>query len=205
MAGLVGAGRSEIAQACFGMTPPTGGQGLPRRRGGHAAHARPDAELRARLPAGGPRRPGPDHGRRASSTTSPCRSSPALAGSASSTPAPSGAWRARRSPPTRCKTTGVEQIVGAALGRQPPEGRLRQVAGHEAARADPRRADARHRRRARRRRSTDHRRARRLGAGDPGHLVGPAGGAGDQRPHPRHRRGRARGRARCRVPPTRRR
>ncbi len=28
MAGLVGAGRSEIAQACFGLTPPTGGQVL---------------------------------------------------------------------------------------------------------------------------------------------------------------------------------
>ena len=32
MAGLVGAGRSEIAQACFGMTPPSARQRLPRRR-----------------------------------------------------------------------------------------------------------------------------------------------------------------------------
>ena len=34
MAGLVGAGRSEIAQACFGMTPPTAGARASRRRAG---------------------------------------------------------------------------------------------------------------------------------------------------------------------------
>ena len=65
-----------------------------------------------------------------------------------------------------------------AVGRQPAEGDAEQVAQHQSVDPDPRRADARHRRRLQGRGARDHRRTRRRGHRRHRHLVRPAGGAG---------------------------
>ena len=81
----------------------------------------------------------------------------------------------------------------AALGRQPAEDHARQVAERQAGRAHPGRADARHRRRRQGRGPPDRRRARPFRDGDHPHLVRPARGARDERSGPRHARGPADG------------
>ena len=76
-----------------------------------------------------------------------------------------------------------------ALRRQPAEGDAEQMAEHQAVGADPRRADARHRRR---RQGRGSRHDRRAGRGRHRHhpdLLRPSRGAGDERPRPGHARG----------------
>ena len=73
-----------------------------------------------------------------------------------------------------------------AVGRQPAEGRDRQMAGDAAARAAARRADARHRRRRQARDLRPRLPARPRGAGDRRRQLGAAGAAASCRPHPGH-------------------
>ena len=73
--------------------------------------------------------------------------------------------------------------------RQPAEGRPRQVAGHQPAAADHRRADPRHRRRHQGRGAPAALRARRPGHGDPDDLLRAARGARHGRPRARRPRG----------------
>ena len=116
MAGLVGAGRSEIAQACFGLTPPTSGKVTLDGRAGHSAKPETDALARARLSPRGSRRRRPDHvvfdrQQRHSADRRPA--------------GPAG--RRRRSPPNcsvateavktyDVRTTGVDQLVSDLSG-----------------------------------------------------------------------------------------
>ncbi len=86
----------------------------------------------------------------------------------------------------------------AAVRRQPAEGRAVEVDLHRSRRADPRRAHPRHRRRRQVRDLHDRQPAGRRGEGGPRHLLGAAGAAGHLRPHlrarggPDHRRARPR-------------
>ena len=73
-----------------------------------------------------------------------------------------------------------------SLGRQPAEGRARQVACRRASNPDSRRADARRRRRDESRRPSHDLASRDSGSDDPSHLVGAAGDPRNERPHPRH-------------------
>ena len=84
------------------------------------------------------------------------------------------------------------------VGRQPAEGRARQVAGLEAAAADPRRAHPRHRHRGQGRGPPDHLGAGRVRPRDHPHLERPARGHRDVRPDPRPPRGSGDGRDRAR-------
>ena len=85
-----------------------------------------------------------------------------------------------------------------AVGRQPAEGRAEQVAQHEPARADPRRADAGHRRRRQGRGPPDHRRPGEGRDGHHPHQLGAARGPPHERPHPGDARGPADGHPRPR-------
>ena len=91
-------------------------------------------KARARLPAGGPRRPGPDHVRERSSTTSRCRSSARSPGSASSMPGAERRVAERGGRHLRRASHRDRPDRLAAVRRQPAEGRLRQVAGHRSRR-----------------------------------------------------------------------
>ena len=197
MAGLVGAGRSEIAQACFGMTPPSVGQRPPqRRRGSTPRTPEADAQARACLSARGSRRPGADHARDRSSTTSRCRSSAGSPISASSTAARSAASPRGDQDLRRARDRHRSDRL-AAVRRQSPEGRLRQMAGDRADRRSS--STSRPTASTSARKAQVHRIIAKLadsGPGHPGHLVRPAGSAGHQRPDPGHRRRRARRRAR---------
>ena len=93
------------------------------------------------------------------------------------------------------RARSLEQEVALPLGRQPAEGRARQVAGDEAGRPDLRRADARHRRRRQGRHPRPDARARARGRRDPDDLVRAARGDRHERPHPRDARRRDRRRA----------
>ena len=123
-----------------------------RRSGmmGKAVRIRSTAARRATrvgLRAGGPRRAGPRPADERRCTISRSRAARASRASASSTAPPSGGWPTRRSQRFSVKTSSPDEIAGRALGRQPAEDRARQVARQQSQAADPRRADARHRRR----------------------------------------------------------
>ena len=147
LAGLVGAGRSEVARAIFGIDKPdaghveVGGRRLPP--------GRPLTAMRAGIGFV------PEDRRqqglvmdlsiaRNATMTADAARSPRLGligGAAEDRPrARVGHAAAAQVPPPR----GPRRH---ALGRQPAEGRARQVARDRAEAADPRRADARHRRR----------------------------------------------------------
>ena len=197
MAGLVGAGRSEIAQACFGMTPPTARQRLTSN-GERVVPRDPeaDAQARARLSARGSRRPGPDHAASRSSTTSRCRSSASSPASASSMPRAERGVASEAIKTYDVRATGIDQMVSLLSG-----GNRQKVAFAKWLATEPsvlildeptHGIDVGSK-------AQVHRIIAELadsGPGDPGDLVGPARGARHQRPHPGHRRGRACRRAR---------
>ena len=87
------------------------------------------------------------------------------------------------------RTSSVDLAGGQALRRQPAEGDAEQMAQHPAVGAHPRRADARHRRRRQGRGACHDRRTRRRGHRHHPHLLRSARGAGDERPRAGHARG----------------
>ena len=89
----------------------------------------------------------------------------------------------------RVRTPDLEEPVAQSLRRQPAEGSDRPLADDEAAHSHPRRADPRHRRRRQGRDSQAHLRARRTGRGGDDDLVGNARGARHERPDSGHARG----------------
>ena len=146
LAGLVGAGRTEVARAIFGIDRTDAGHVRGLRS---AAGAGPAARGHARghrVRARGPPHAGPGDGPVGRAQ----RNADADAG-----PQPPRAdpRRRRESPGARLGAAAAAEVPPARgpgrlpLRRQPAEGRARQVAGDRAEAADPRRADARHRRR----------------------------------------------------------
>ena len=191
LAGLVGAGRTEVARAVFGVDRLDSRRDLGLRDGGHgpASRRRDPARdrVRHRRPPG--QRPHDDDvgaRERHPAFAAPVRRA--------GRPVPQPAARAARGPATRPRPEGPAAVARAEgplpERRQPAEGRPGQVADGPLPHPDPRRADAGNR-------------CRRQGGRAPAHgrvhaprrgailldLVGPAGGAADERPD----RGDARG------------
>ncbi len=148
LAGLVGAGRSEVARAVFGVDR------CDARRGRGARHARckpgaPTAAMAAGLAL-------VPEDRRAQGLVMDMsiERNIGLTGLRRAAPRPGSMNRTRRAQPRRRLGGAAPGQVRAArrrrrhaVRRQPAEGRAGQVAGDRAAGADRRRADARHRRR----------------------------------------------------------
>ena len=189
LAGLVGAGRSEIARAVFGVDGYDAGRVRIERQASPDDAARaprsrpawPSCPRTAAPRAWSPRRPSP--------ATSPRSSGAAWPGPGSS---PTGAenraagpWAGR----LEVKTNALDMSARHDERRQPAEGRHRQVARHRARPADHRRADPRHRRRHQGRGAPAAVRARRPGHGDPDDLLRAARGARHGRPRPGRLRG----------------
>ena len=93
-------------------------------------------------------------------------------------------YRSKLAHPLPFDLSGGRQPVG----RQPAEGRSVQMAVHQARSADPRRADARHRRRREIRNLYHHQPACRRGQRHPDDLIGNARTSRNLRPHLRHER-----------------
>ena len=147
LAGLVGAGRSEVARAIFGVDPY-------------------ESRHRARSTAGRCRRATRASRWRAASPSCPRTAASRASCSTRASPATSRSPSGRRSRRCGLLWGGAENAAAAAVGqpargedrgarrrdrhaerRQPAEGRARQVARDRAEGADRRRADPRHRRR----------------------------------------------------------
>ena len=149
LAGLVGAGRTELARAVFGVDRPLGGAIRARRRAG-----RDRARRATRSTAGiylvpeDRKRAGPaarrlDRREHLAARPRRLRARPASCTRDAET-------RERRAPAARGSTSRTPTVGDAgrhAVRRQPAEGRARQVAVDAPARHHLRRADARHRRR----------------------------------------------------------
>lgn len=191
LAGLVGAGRTEVARAVFGVdrydagTVEIDGQVLaPRRRTGRDAR-------RARPGPRGPQGPGPGPGR-----VPPGQPDAGPAGPGHSRRPGGPARPAARGGRGGRAAEGTDERARAArphpLRWQPAEDRHRQVAAGRHPAADPRRADARHRRR---REGRDLPAGQRADGGRPGgadDLQRPARGARYERPGAGHGTGTAR-------------
>ena len=147
LAGLVGSGRTELARAVFGIDRPLGGairlDGAAARD--RARRATPSTAASTSCPrtASAPASCSTCRSPRTSRcrTCRPIAARPGRPPRRESRDAPSAARDARH-PGARRRHAGRH-----AVGRQPAEGRARQVAVDEAAGHDLRRADARHRRR----------------------------------------------------------
>ena len=203
LAGLVGAGRSEVARAIFGIDKPDAGH--VEVAGRRLPPGRPLTAMRAGIGFV------PEDRRQQGLVMdlSVARNATMTRmGALSRLGLISGAAEDRlaREWATRLQLK-FHRLVGPRglpLGRQPAEGRARQVARDRAEAADPRRADARHRRRHEVRGPPPDGRAgepRPRGADD---LERAARGARHGRPRARHARGPADRRAQPRRRPTRR-
>ena len=178
LAGLVGAGRSEVARAIFGVDPYESGSvrlgGRPCRRAIPAWRWRAASRSCPRTAAS-----------RASCSTSPSRAT----SPSPSEPLAKGGLLHQPGRERRGRGVGQSprgQDRGARRrdrhGRQPAEGRARQVARDRAEGAHRRRAHPRHRRRHQVRGAPPAVRARAAGPGDPHDLVGASRGARHGRP-----------------------
>ena len=162
LAGLVGSGRSELAQTIFGITPAESGRDPAQRRGGRRS-IRPRARARAGI-AYVPEDRGVQGLVRPMSVLhnfSLAALGAPVARSASSTAPPSGAWPRTGVKRFSVKTSSRRRDRRPPLRRQPAEDRAGQVARQQSEAAHPRRADARHRRRRQGRDSPPDVRARR--------------------------------------------
>ena len=188
LAGLVGAGRSEIARAVFGVDAYHSGS--VRMQGKAVSPRSPRAAIRAGMAF-------VPEDRRKQGLITEASVARNVAGVIRSGLARLGLLTAgsenRASGPWAGQLAGQDQRPGHARlddeRRQPAEGRDRQVAGHEAGPADHRRAHPRHRRRHQGRGPPAALRARRRGPRHPDDLVRAARGAGHGRPRPRGGRG----------------
>ena len=146
IAGLVGAGRSELLRAIYGVDRRDAGEVAGRRCGAAAAPARRGDRRRARPRPGGPQvagaaaRVGPDQERHAA------RHRPLPAGPDPCQGRAGGRRGAARRAPHHA--VGRRPARPRAVRRQPAEGRARPLAASPVPRAAARRADARRRRRA---------------------------------------------------------
>ena len=204
LAGLVGSGRSELAQTMFGVTPAESGE---IRLMGEAVRIDSPESARAQGIAYVPE----DRGVQGLVRPMSVLHNFSLAALGSLRPCrlhrPGG--RAAHGGGGRSALQRQDELGrrdrGPPLRRQPAEDRARQVARQQSEAAHPRRADARHRRRRQGRDPSPDERARRHGRRDPDDLERTAGSARHERPRARHARGAARGRVRPRAarPPRR--
>ncbi len=137
MAGLVGAGRSEIAQSIFGMTPPTAGRVL--LRGSEVHPTSPQQMLRLGLAYLPEDRDG--QGLIMAESVADNVTLPIIRRLAHFGVVNRGQVRhiaAEAVETYRVRTKGIDQAVAPALRRQPAEGRLRALAGDAAGRSHPR-------------------------------------------------------------------
>ena len=146
-AGLIGAGRTDVGLALFGIEPATSGTIV--LDGKHAHHpARREAMVRIGIAY-------PPRTAASSACRCRCRSRQHLAAGPVALSQPlrpdphgDGARAPRRLSASGWRSARRRSISGRqALRRQPAEGDAEQVAEHASAAAHPRRADARHRRR----------------------------------------------------------
>ena len=145
IAGLLGAGRTELARAIVGADRPDSGRVVIRGEDVARARSRGRDPPRRRLPARGPQDAGARARPRRALQPRPALRAPALADGRA------GRRRAGRlRPALGGRPAHQDPEPGPAgrpaLGRQPAEGRAREVAGHRRADPHPRRAHARHRR-----------------------------------------------------------
>ena len=163
MAGLVGAGRTEVARVLFGIDRPERGEIL---LGGKPVDVRQPVRGDARRDRLRPR--GPPPGRARPRLHDRVERDPADPAAAVPGPVRPGLGRASDRPALRRPAPDPgDRRRPARVGpvrRQPAEGRPRQMAGDRATDPHPRRADPRHRHRGQGRGPPDHLRARRVRA-----------------------------------------
>ena len=197
LAGLVGAGRSEIARAVFGVDAYDGGS--VTLLGKPVPPRDPRAAIRAGMafvPEDRRQQGLVLHGSVGKNIASVIRGGLDKAGflTAGAEYKAARPWASR----LEVKTNALDMHGRHHERRQPAEGRHRQVAGHQPQAADHRRAHPGHRRRHQGRGAPAALRAGRPGPGDPDDLQRAARGARDGRPRarrlrgPDHRRHRAR-------------
>ena len=196
LAGLVGAGRSEVARAIFGV------DSLRRRLGdGRRARRLRRSSPSAAMGAGVGLVP-EDRRQQGLVMSSSIMRNIALASLRRLSHLGSDLERGRAPVRDRLGAQAPDQVRPPleprqlALRRQPAEGRAREVAGAPAVAAHRRRADPRHRRRHQGRGAPAARRAGRRRGRDLDDLVGAARGAPPRRPRSRDARGPARRRVR---------